>query len=148
MDWYHPLPIENQNSRPEGGGVEVCKCEKRCLFPFRPILMQLDLQSLEKNSREYSCVFQYVGMSFCPENVGNWFSSPQNESSAVSRFSRGPAAGNHRQHIFDPTGSETITIPDGIENPSTFFRAKAHANELKGRAKAHANAGQFRSGGP
>ena len=33
---------------------------------------------------------------------------------AVSRFSRGPVAGNRRQHFFDPTGSNTITTPDRI----------------------------------
>ena len=34
---------------------------------------------------------------------------------AVSRFSRDPVAGNHRQHFFDPTGTNTITISDRIE---------------------------------
>ena len=29
---------------------------------------------------------------------------------AASRFSRGPVAGVHRQHFFDPTGSNTIII--------------------------------------
>ena len=33
-----------------------------------------------------------------------------NLSRAVSRFSRGPVAGTHRQHFFGPTGSKyTIT---------------------------------------
>ena len=40
--------------------------------------MQLDSQSVEK-------VPQYVRMSFCPENVGNWSSSPQNESERPPR---------------------------------------------------------------
>ena len=78
--------------------------------------MQLDLQSVE--------TFQYVGMSFCPENVSNWSSSPQSNLEfspqdlprAASSFSRGPVAGNHRQHFFDPAGSNTITISDRIEN--------------------------------
>ena len=39
----------------------------------------------------------------------------QDLSRAVSRFSRGPVAGNHRQHFFDPTGSNTIAFPDRIE---------------------------------
>ena len=36
-------------------------------------------------------------------------------SRAVSRFSKSLVAGNHRQHVFDPTGSHTITISDRIE---------------------------------
>ena len=36
----------------------------------------------------------------------------QDLSRAISRFSRGPVAGNHRQHFFNPTGSNTITISD------------------------------------
>ena len=44
----------------------------------------------------------------------------QDLSRAVSRFSRGPVAGNHRQHIFDPTGPNTITIYDRIENNVIF----------------------------
>ena len=32
----------------------------------------------------------------------------QDLSRAVPRFSRGPVAGNHRQHFFDPTGSDII----------------------------------------
>ena len=42
----------------------------------------------------------------------------QDLSRAVSRFSRGPVAGNHRQHFFDPTGSNTITFPDRICPPN------------------------------
>ena len=50
----------------------------------------------------------------------NW---PQNESElsprsiqrSCSRFSGGPVAGKHRQHFFDPTGSNTITIVRRIE---------------------------------
>ena len=38
------------------------------------------------------------------------------DSRAVSRFSSGPVAGNNRQHVFDPTGSNAITFPDQIEN--------------------------------
>ena len=34
-------------------------------FSFRPIIMSLGLQSVEKNA------FQYARMSFCPEKVGN-----------------------------------------------------------------------------
>ena len=61
-------------------------------------------------------------MSFSPENVGNWSSSPRDDLRflqdlfiAVSRFSRGPVAGNdRRQHFFGPTGSNTTTISDRI----------------------------------
>ena len=46
----------------------------------------------------------------------------QHLSTAVCRFSRGPAAGNHRQHFFDPTGSNAIKIALQIENicPEAF----------------------------
>ena len=40
----------------------------------------------------------------------------QELSRAVSRSSRGPVAGNHPEHFFDPTGSSKITTPDRIEN--------------------------------
>ena len=70
----------------------------------------------------WKSTFQYVRMSFCPENVGNWSFSPQTKSElspkqsrAVSRFSRGPVAGYHRRHFFDPTVSDTITIVHRIE---------------------------------
>ena len=67
-------------------------------------------------------------MRFCPDNVGNWSSSRQDESelsprsiqSAISRFSRGPVAGNQRQHFFDSTGSNTITLPDQIDKTFVF----------------------------
>ena len=78
--------------------------------------MQLDLQS--------------VRTSFGPEIVGSSSSSLQNESElsprsisrAVSRFSMAPVAGNHRQHFFDPTGSNTITFPIGSKKTSISIR--------------------------
>ena len=33
----------------------------------------------------------------------------------------GSVAGNHRQYFFDPTGSNTITISDRIETSALFF---------------------------
>ena len=71
----------------------------------------------------WQSTFQYVRMCSCPENVGNRSFSPsrmnrrflQDISRAVSRFSRGAVAGNHRQHFFDSTGSNTITIVHRIE---------------------------------
>ena len=47
----------------------------------------------------------------------------QELSKAVSPLSRGPVAGNHRQHLFDPTGSNTIRTPDRIEK--TFFSIRS-----------------------
>ena len=77
--------------------------------------MQLDLQSVEK------VLFSTFAWAFAPKKLENWSSSPQNESElssrlsrAVSRLSRGPVAGNRRQHFFDPTASNTITTPDRI----------------------------------
>ena len=34
----------------------------------------------------WKSTFQYVRMSFCPENVGNWSSSPQSESDLSPRY--------------------------------------------------------------
>ena len=48
-------------------------------------------------------------------------SSLQDLSRVVSSFSRGPAAGNHHQRFFDPTGSNTITIPDRIEKNEVLY---------------------------
>ena len=133
------LPLCFQVIRPQNG--------RAILKRLRAILMQFDLFAVRWNS-----AFQCARMSFCPENVGNWSSSPQNESElppiylelfpasqgpscrkslsalfrsnwvncrlqssigskkrGVSRFSRDPVAGNHRQHFFDPTGSNTVT---------------------------------------
>ena len=99
---------------------------------LRPIVMQSDSQSVEKY------LSGNVRMSFCPENVRKWSSSPQNESEFYPRSTQscfpllqGPAAENHRQHVFHPTGSNTIKIrlqsPIGSKNRSKrcwrWFRA-------------------------
>ena len=42
-------------------------------------------------------------------------------SRAAARFAMDPVAGNHRQDVFDPTGSNAITIiPDWIERTHLF----------------------------
>ena len=97
-------------------------------------------------------------MSFCPENVGNWSSLAQNEpefspledlyvSRAVSRFSRDPPVGKHRQHTFSIHGANRIEYNPRSKRKqqklrrlilrrgrpiSNIFWAKAHANVLKG----------------
>ena len=77
--------------------------------PLRPILMQLDLQSVEK------IPFSTFAWAFAPEMWGTGLSRLrmsrsflQDLSRAVSRFSRGPVGGNNRQHFFDPTWPNTI----------------------------------------
>ena len=62
------------------------------------VLVQLDLQSVEKST------FEYVRMSSRPENVGNWSSSLQNEAEfppasiyVAELFPAAPAA--QLQHI-------------------------------------------------
>ena len=77
---------------------------------LRPILMQLDLQSVEK---VLLWSIQYVHMSFAPLENGlprlkMSRTLLQDPCRAPSRFSRSSVAGNHRQHFFDPTGSNTI----------------------------------------
>ena len=56
----------------------------------------------------------------------------QDLSRAVSRFSRGPVAGNHRQHLFDPTGPKMITIYDRIEK-NVFFDPIGVCNPVESR---------------
>ena len=48
------------------------------------------------------------------------WSFPQDLSRAVSRCSRGPVAGNHRQHFFDPAGLQSHTGPVEGNHLSTF----------------------------
>ena len=77
-------------------------------------------------------------MSFCPEIVGSWSPSLQNESElsptsisrAASRVSRGPVAGNHRQHFFDPSVSNTITINRPSDRNRRFFRSDRECNRI------------------
>ena len=107
--------------------------------------MELDLQSVEK------VPFSTFGWALAPNKLEIGLprlrmsrSFLQDLSRAVSRFSRGPVAGNHRRHFFDPTGSNTIWIVHRIEKKqprlvlrrgrpiSNIFGAKAHANVLKG----------------
>ena len=78
--------------------------------------MQFELQPVEKVS------FSKFAWAFAPKmleiglpRLGMTWSFLQGLSRAVSSFSRGGVAGNHRQHVFDPTRSSTITISDRIE---------------------------------
>ena len=75
--------------------------------PVRPILMQLDLQSVEK------VPFSSFAGAFAPKmleiglpRLSRSRSFPQDLSRAVFLFSRGPFAANHHQHFSDPTGSK------------------------------------------
>ena len=51
----------------------------------------------------------------------------------VSLFSRGSVAGNHRQHFFDPAGSNTIAIPDRIEKNTRSEARKANFQQFRGK---------------
>ena len=79
-------------------------------FQLRPILMQLDLQSVDKST------FQNVGMSFCPENVGNWSSSPQNKSELSPRSIQScvPLLQGPRNGFFDPMNDCTVIVFDPV----------------------------------
>ena len=89
---------------------------------FRPILVPLDLQSVEKP-------FQHVRMSSCPGNVGNWSVSPQIVSdlsprSTWRRFPLFQAPGkleNCRPHLFDPTGSNIRSKPPSGSKKNVCF---------------------------
>ena len=86
---------------------------------FRPFLMQLDLQSVKKvpfSTFAWAVARKMLEIGLPGLKMSRSFL--QDLSRAVSRFSRGPVAGNHRQHFFDPTESNTITIPDRIEKNS------------------------------
>ena len=83
--------------------------------------MQLDLQSVEK------VPFSTFVRGFAPKMLEIGLRRVrmrrrflQDLCRAVSRFSRGRFAGNRRQHCFDPTGSNTITIVQRIEK-NVFF---------------------------
>ena len=87
-----------------------------------PILMQLDLQSVEE------VPFQYVRTSFCPENVGNWSASPRNDlgfsprSVQTELFPASPGA--HLQEITVSTFSiqlGQIRLQPPIGSTKTFF---------------------------
>ena len=83
--------------------------------------MQLDLQSVQQ------VPFSTFARAFTPKMLEIGIprlrmsrSFLQDLSRAVSCFSSGPVAGNHRQHFFDPTESNTITFPDRIEKIGFF----------------------------
>ena len=73
----------------------------------------------------WKSTFPYVRMSFCPENVGNWSYSPQNDLEFSPRSIRscfpllhGPSCRKSPSALFL---SNWVTIPDRIEK--TFFRS-------------------------
>ena len=68
--------------------------------------MQLDLQSVGKVPFSSFTTRKMLAIGLHRLRISRSFL--QHVSRAVSRFSRGPAAGNHRQHYFDPTGLNTI----------------------------------------
>ena len=91
-------------------------------FTWRPIVIQLDLQSVEK------VPFGRFTLAFAPNmlEIGlprlrmTW-SFLQDLSRAVARFSTSRVAGNHRQHLFDPTGSDVITISNRVDRKKNNF---------------------------
>ena len=90
--------------------------------------MQLDLRSVEKVPfSTFTWVFARKMLGIGLPRLRMTWSFLQDLSRAVSRFPRGPVAGYHRQHCFDPTGSNTITIVHRIEKKS-FFRSNREMN--------------------
>ena len=109
-------------------------------FYVRPIRWKLN-STTKSNYKKYESLGQFLCSWICspfkkyPSVRSHEFSSEmldiglarrmsrsflQDLSRAVSRFSRGPVAGNHRQHFFDPTGSNTITNVHRIEKMFFF----------------------------
>ena len=111
----------------------TCWAKYFCLIGvvLGPILMQLDLQSVEK----VPC--SAFARAFTPKILETGLrrlrmsrSFLQDICRAASRFSRGPVAGNHRQHFFDSIGSNTITIPDRIEK-NVFYDLMDDCNRVR-----------------
>ena len=89
---------------------------------LRPIIMQLDLQSAVEK-----VPFSTFAWAFAPKMLEIGLRRPrmtwvflQHLSRAVRRFFRGPVAGNHRQHVFDPTGPQSP-----IGSKKTFFSIRS-----------------------
>ena len=114
----------------------------------------------------WKSTIQYVRMSVCPESVGNWSSSPQNDFEFAARSiqscfqllegpscRKSPSTGRkkglmwrtrtHRQHFFDPTGSNKITISDQIEKNWRKSPSTVRKNGLMW--KTHTQSALFRS---
>ena len=77
-----------------------------------PILMQLDLQSVWKS------IFQYVRVSVCPENVGNWSPSPLDESEPTPRSIQSEPTPRSIQSCFP-----LLQGPSCRKSTSAFFRS-------------------------
>ena len=91
--------------------------------------MQLDLQSVEKAIfSTFACVFAPKMLEIGLPRLRISRSFLQDLSRAVSRFARGPVAGNHRDHFFDLTGSNTIAIVHRIEK--SFFDPMDYCNRI------------------
>ena len=74
----------------------------------------------------WKSTFKYLRMTFCPENIGNWSSSPQDDLEysprsiqSCSPLLQEPSCRKSPSALFNPTGSNTITISDRIKK--TFF---------------------------
>ena len=113
-------------------GIRVHLSRKRdcgSLNTTRPIIMQLDLRSVEK------VPFSTLAWPFASKkkrNVGNLSSSPQNDLKFSPRsiqscfpLLKGPSSRKSPSAIFYPTGSNTTAVSDRIENneKKTFFRS-------------------------
>ena len=84
---------------------------------LRPIIMQLDLQFVGKElCSTLAWALAPKMLKICHPCLRMTWSFLQDLSRAVSRFSRGPVAGNHRQHAFDSTGLQSpIGSPSWIK---------------------------------
>ena len=118
------------------------------LTPIRPLLMQSDLQSVGKGA------IDTFARAFVREMCETVCSSPQNNlkalllhlSRAGSVFSGCPVARNHLRSVFDPIGSNTITIivfsnPVGDCNHRVWPRWIGKASEVITRKLAPGKAG-------
>ena len=82
-------------------------------FPF--VIMQLDLQSVGKST------FQYVRMSFCPENVEKLSSLPKNESEPSPELF--PAFPSCRKSPSAPFRSNWVKYNCNPPSDCFFFRS-------------------------
>ena len=91
------------------------------LSGLTPLLMQSGLQSVGDGA--ISTFARVFALKMCETDVSRLrttWTFLQDLSRAVSRFSRCPIAGNHLQYLSDPTGPNTITIPDWVGKKRIF----------------------------
>ena len=103
--------------------VRCCVCFLVCLGFCRVFFWEVTSSAVGVAVR-WKSSFRYVHMSFWPEDVGNWSSSPQNESelsprSTQSCFSllQGPSYRKSPPSLFR---SNWVTIPNRIEKKHFF----------------------------